>query len=88
VDIIQDALQKALSEADSYGTRELIDLWYVGLHEQAISPELRIGFIDAFHDKLNEAIANNDIGSITDILAVASANGFPNMAAKAKAALP
>lgn len=88
VDIIQDALNKALNAFDDYETNELIDLWYVGAHEEALTPELVIDFLDTFDDKLDEAIADDDIGTITDILVWASAYGFPNLTAKAKAALP
>ncbi len=88
VGVLQEALNKALDNEDVYDASEIIDLWVAGAHESALDGDLVVKFLDAFHAKLNEAIANNDIGTITDILAFASAYGYPNLTSKAKDALP
>ncbi len=88
VEVLQRALHKGLDNADLYDASELIDLWFVGAHEGAIDGDLTIRFLDAFDDKLDEAISMNDIGTITDILAWASLYGYANMTQKAQGALP
>jgi len=84
---IQNALHKALKEPDSYTASELIDLWDAGLEESALNSELIIQFLDAFHDKLNEAIADNDTSTIWDIYAFSSQYGYPLLHDQAQKAL-
>jgi hypothetical protein len=84
---LQNALTKALDQADTYQTTELIDLWDAGLEEYAIDNALIIKFLDAFHDKLNEAISADDTSTIWDILAWSSQYGYPNLHQQALQAL-
>ncbi len=88
VDVLQEALEKAMHNEDFYEASELIDLWTAGLQEGALNGELVVRFLDSFNAKLSEAIAKNDTATITDILAFASAYGYSNLSSKAKAALP
>jgi hypothetical protein len=87
VDVLQEALGKAMDNDDFYEAYELIDLWTVGVSQGAVNGELVLRFVASFNAKLDEAIANNDTATITDILAFASAYGHPPLYSKAKAAL-
>lgn len=87
IDVLAEALDKALDNEDFYEASELIDLWTAGLAEGAVNGELVLRFLASFNAKLSEAIANNDTATITDILAFASAYGHPTLYSKAKAAL-
>jgi hypothetical protein len=87
VGVLQRAVDKALENQETYDAQELIDLWDAAMHEQALDGDLVVRLLDAFHDKLDEAIADGDTATITDILAFAAAYGYPNLHAKAKAAL-
>jgi hypothetical protein len=84
--VLQTSLDTALESPDHYEASELIDLWNVGKDEDAMDGELVVDLLDAFHDKLDEAIEDGDGGTIGDILAFAAANGYPELEAKAKAA--
>ncbi len=83
---LQDAMTKALDDADLYTTSELIYLWDIGVEASALDSALIIRFLDALHAKLNEAIANDDTGDILEILAFASQYGYPNLHDKAQQA--
>ena len=87
VTFLQSILDTALESPDHYEARELIDLWDVGTHDNALDGELVVAFLDAFDDKLDEAIAEGDLETINDIAAFASANAYPGLEAKASTAL-
>jgi len=94
-ELLRAALKTALAfdiegnllNVDHYMTTELVDLWDAGLQEQAIDGDLLVRFLDAFHIKLDEAVAEANVAEIIDIFAFASRFGFPNLYDEAKAAL-
>jgi hypothetical protein len=84
--ILQGALETVIESVDHYEARELIELWDLGMEQDAFDADVFLGFLDALHAKLDEAIQRGDAATIADILAFATAKGFPTLEAKAKAA--
>lgn len=88
VDLVRLGVTKALENPDDYKASDLIDFWIVGLSQGALDSGLFIEFIDAFFDKLDEAIANGDTDTMYDILSFATAYYIsPRLYSEAKAAL-
>jgi hypothetical protein len=87
VGIVQLALAQALESQDHYDVPDLVGLWVAGFQVSAMTGELVVGFLDAFHAKLDEAITLGDVATIQDVLVFAAQYGYPNLYEKAKAAL-
>jgi hypothetical protein len=88
VSTLRGALETALERPDSYEVGELIELYDIGFREHALDADLKIAFSDAFHDKLDDAIAEGDVATIEALAAFAAANrGSPLLQEDAEAAL-
>jgi hypothetical protein len=87
VGIVQLTLAQALESVDHYDVSELVGLWIAGFEVGAMDGGLIIGFLDAFDDKLDEAISQGDIATIQDVLVFAGQYGYPGLYGKAKNAL-
>jgi hypothetical protein len=69
--VIQEALGKALDNADYYKADELSRLWEVGLEQAALDEALAGRFLDVFDHKLDQVIAIDDADEISDIRCLA-----------------
>jgi hypothetical protein len=87
VGIVQLTLAQALESQDHYDVADLVGLWVAGFQVGAMDGELIVGFLDAFDDKLDEAISLGDVATIQDVLVFAAQYGYSGLYAKAKTAL-
>jgi hypothetical protein len=87
VNTVQLTLAQALESVDHYDVSELVGLWIAGFEVGAMDGELIVGFLDAFDDKLDEAISLGDVATIQDVLVFAAQYGYSGLYEKAKTAL-
>ena len=87
IDLVRQGINKALQSPEDYKASDLIDFWVVGLSQGALD-DFRVDFLDAFFDKLDEAIANGDTDAMYDILSWTIAYNISlRLAEEARAAL-
>lgn len=87
VNTVELTLAQALESVDHYDVSELVGLWIAGFEVGAMDGGLIVGFLDAFDDKLDEAISLGDVATIQDVLVFAAQYGYQGLYEKAKTAL-